>query len=281
MPSNRIFTGPRFVNKLQLIKNSGLSNLRIVSDFDRTLTQAFVDGRPTYTSYGILQQPGLLSEKFRRYSQQLFQTYRPLELANDLDEQTKTQKMNEWWTYSLQALIDEKLHQDIIKKVAQSDGFVWRSGATDFFSLTKENHIPMAIFSAGLGNVIQEYISHHQVLHEAVQVIANYLEFNDAGFAYKYLTPILHVANKNELTLIERNQQVLDLARKNVMLLGDQVGDASMSQEVADGCVLRIGFLNEEITAHLTKFQETFDVVITGDESLDFVNNLINDLIGN
>ncbi len=279
MLDQQIFIGPRFSTKLQAIKAAGLVNLRVVSDFDRTLTQAFVDGVPTYTSFGILQQPGLLSDRFRQYTQQLYQTYRPIELANDLDEQLKMKKMNEWWIYSLQALIDEKIHQDTIKQVVQQSGFVWRTGVLDFFQLTKQKAVPMAIFSSGLGNTIQEYIVHHQIADNLVQVIANFIEFNEAGYAHRYLTPVLHAANKTEATLRERHQRELDFARTNVILLGDQLGDSQMSQETGSGTVLKIGWLNEEITANLAKFQSIFDVVLTGDAPLDFVNDLMDDLI--
>lgn len=278
MLSCQIFTGPQLAHKLRVIQQAGLSNLRIVSDFDRTLTQAFVDDQPAFTSFSVLQQPGLLSDQFRQYSQQLYNIYRPLELDNSLDAQLKAQKMEEWWTYSLQALIDDQLHQDLIQQVVQNNSFKWRRGAVDLFTLTQQQQLPLAIFSSGLGNIIQAFVTHQQVPTKSMQIIANYLEFNQAGIAYKYLTPVLHAANKNELTLTERHQQVLDLTRKNVILLGDQIGDSYMSQETPDGCVLRIGFLNEAIDANLGKFQEMFDVVITGDASFDFVNNLVNDL---
>jgi 5'-nucleotidase len=275
---NQIFTGPNFDLKWQQIKTAGLTDLRVVSDFDRTLTQAFMAGKPTYTSFSILQQPGILSEKFRLYTQELFRTYRPIELANDLDEEYKNQKMEEWWTYTLQAIIDEKLHQDTILQVVQHEGFIWRAGATDFLKQIQQLELPFSVFSSGMGDVIKTFFKLQEIFPTQVEVIANYLEFNEAGYAYNFLTPVLHAANKNETTLKARQISENYTDRSHVLLFGDQIGDAQMSQDLPDNCVLRIGFLNEEIETNLSKFQQTYDAVVIGDGSFDFVNNLIDEI---
>ena len=65
--------------------------------------------------------------------------------------------------------------------------------------------------------------------------------------------------------------------RKNVLIMGDILDDVKMVRESQHEVVLKIGFLNDiSKNAHLTEeFSKTFDIVITGDGSLEPVNYLL------
>jgi cytosolic 5'-nucleotidase 3 len=58
--------------------------------------------------------------------------------------------------------------------------------------------------------------------------------------------------------------------RRNILLLGDSLGDADMSNglDVRDDQILRVGFLNENVNERLDHYLRRFDVVLTHDSSL-------------
>jgi len=60
-----------------------------------------------------------------------------------------------------------------------------------------------------------------------------------------------------------------------VLLLGDSLDDVGMVQGFDYKNLLKIGFLNENVGENLENFKKTFDVVLTGDPGMDFINNLL------
>ena len=69
------------------------------------------------------------------------------------------------------------------------------------------------------------------------------------------------------------------MQRKNVILLGDSIGDLKMGEGVKHQSQLTIGFLNHDIENLKELYMNSFDIVITNDESFEFVNMLLNQLI--
>jgi 5'-nucleotidase len=69
--------------------------------------------------------------------------------------------------------------------------------------------------------------------------------------------------------------------RKNVILLGDTLGDVQMIEWFDYKNLLKIWFLNDEKKTHLKSFTEVYDVVILNDGPLDFVNELLQKIIKN
>lgn len=54
----------------------------------------------------------------------------------------------------------------------------FRDGYKGFFDLLDEHHIPLLIFSAGVGDVLEEVIHQNQVFHSNVRIISNYMDFD-------------------------------------------------------------------------------------------------------
>ncbi len=63
--------------------------------------------------------------------------------------------------------------------------------------------------------------------------------------------------------------------RRNVLLVGDRLSDNKMIEGQDHNNILKISFYNEKTPTRLNDYQEIFDVVITGDGPLDFLNNLL------
>lgn len=55
-----------------------------------------------------------------------------------------------------------------------------RDGYKVFFDLLDEHRIPLLIFSAGVGDVLEEVIHQNQVFHPNVRIISNYMDFDRA-----------------------------------------------------------------------------------------------------
>jgi 5'-nucleotidase len=67
--------------------------------------------------------------------------------------------------------------------------------------------------------------------------------------------------------------------RKNVLLLGDGLGDIGMIMGFNYDNLIKIGFLNEEVEKCLEEYKNNYDIVILNDSDMNFVNELLKDLI--
>ena len=81
--------------------------------------------------------------------------------------------------------------------------------------------------------------------------------------------------NKNQ-SVVPPTQQ-----RRNVLLLGDGLGDVTMADGAATEpeCILKVGFLNENIEGLLPQYEDKFDLVITGDATLEEVQRTFSQYI--
>lgn len=110
-------------------------------------------------------------------------------------------------------------------------------------------NIPILVFSAGVGDVIDEALRHHNLMHDNVKVISNYMNYDANDKLVEFTGQLIHMYNKNETAVPHSASYFQDLAhRHNVILLGDSLGDLQMSQGVeSPGTVLTIGFLNDKV----------------------------------
>lgn len=58
-----------------------------------------------------------------------------------------------------------------------SSGF--RDGYKTFFNTLSQNNIPLFIFSAGIGDVLEEMIRQRKVFHPNIHIMSNYMEFDE------------------------------------------------------------------------------------------------------
>lgn len=55
-----------------------------------------------------------------------------------------------------------------------------RDGYKAFFDRLEEQRVPLLIFSAGVGDVLEEVIQQNGVFHPNVRIISNYMDFDQA-----------------------------------------------------------------------------------------------------
>ena len=91
--------------------------------------------------------------------------------------------------------------------------------------------------------------------------------------------PIIHTFNKDEALLQNTCFFPKVEKRKNIILIGDSLGDVNMAMGFAYNNIIRIGFLNDQVEENLENFKLAYDIVILGDGSFDYINELLAEII--
>jgi len=264
--------------KITKLKKQGVNGFHVVADFDRTLTKAYINGE-THTSYELLRKGKYLTSDYSPRSYALFYEYYPIEISETTPLEEKSKKMTEWWTKHYDLNIECGLSLDVIKEIVKKNKIQLRQGAEELLDLLAKNNIPILIFSAGLGDVIKEYLKSVNKLTKNVHIISNFFKFDKKGKAVSYTKPLIHTFNKNEIQVKHHKYQNEVIKRKNVILLGDDLGDLGMTKGIEHDTIIKIGFLNHHVEKFIDKFSEAFDAVILHDGTMDYVNKLVKEIL--
>ncbi len=257
---------------------SGANSIQVVTDFDKTLTTAVYNGTKTNTAISQMRQNNLLGEEYARKSFALFDMYHPIEIDPTIPLETKIPLMEEWWANHLRIIVDYGMNRKVVNKVIAIQSNYLRNGAKRFFNLISRNEVPLLILSSALGDVIEGVLKVHNLLTSNVHVISNYFEFDKKRNAIGYKGKIVHVFNKDESQIQGTPYYEKILKRKNVILMGDSLGDLKMVGQISYNEIIKIGFLVENVDLQLEDYKKNFDVILLGDGSLEFVNELLVEL---
>ena len=283
MMENIIIQNP---NKLKEIKKaiseSGAEKLHIISDFDRTLTYSFVDGQRRPSLIFVLRSGGYLTSDYAEKAQDLFDKYHPIEIDSNIAVSEKKEAMQQWWQDHFDLLIKSGLNKNDIEKAVASGKIKFRGGAQEFFDSLHSNKIPLIVLSAnGLGeDATSMFFEKNGGLYDNIHIISNSFEWNEKGDMIGFKKPIIHTMNKDE-TVIKNFSAIFQevKSRTNVLLLGDNMGDVGMIDGFDYENLIKIGFLNENIEENLEQYKENYDIVILNDSSMDYVNELLKELV--
>ncbi|XP_053120003.1 7-methylguanosine phosphate-specific 5'-nucleotidase [Hemicordylus capensis] len=263
-------------NIISALRKGGAGKLQVISDFDMTLTRFGFNGRRCPTSHNIIDNSRVISEEGRKKLKDLLHYYYPIEIDPYRTMEDKLPLMVEWWTKAHNLLSQQKiLKSDIAQMVKESDVML-RDGFNIFFDQLHQSRVPLFIFSAGVGDVLEEIIRQAGVFHPNVNVVSNYMDFNDSGILKGFREPLIHTYNKNN-TVLKNTEYFQQLCtRTNILLLGDSMGDLSMADGVTSlENILRVGFLNDRVEEQRGKYLEAYDIVLEKDETLDVVNGIL------
>ncbi|XP_040294768.1 7-methylguanosine phosphate-specific 5'-nucleotidase [Bufo bufo] len=269
---------PEKVRQLILaLKNGGDKKLQVISDFDMTLSRFQYNGERSPTCYNIIDNSKMISEDCRKKLKDLFNTYYPLEIDPNRTSQEKFPLMVEWWSKAHTLLCAQKIEKQMLSQVVKESQARLREGFEAFFDTLHLSEIPLFIFSAGIGDVLEEIIRQAGVYHPNIKVVSNYMDFDEQGVMTGFKGEIIHTYNKNNSVLrdTEYFQQISH--RSNILLLGDTLGDLTMSEGVtAVENILKIGFLNDKVEQLTNQFLQSYDIVLVRDETLDVANGILN-----
>ncbi|XP_002967154.2 cytosolic 5'-nucleotidase 3 isoform X1 [Selaginella moellendorffii] len=278
--------------KKRAIKAAGLSSLQVIADFDMTLTKYMVNGTRGQSTHALLNQ-GNAEYDLKR--QQLFDHYYPLETCPTIPVEQKTKLMEEWWGKTHNLLVEGGLTFKAIQTSVANAVIGFRSGVVELLEILEAKSVPVLIFSAGLADIIEEVM--RQKLHRSfknIRVVSNRMDFDGDGNLLGFKGKLIHVLNKNEHSLEmaaplhdDHGHEVVNNAkngyslvrdRRNVILLGDHIGDLGMSDGVDYDNRITIGFLNENINSWLSTYTTAFDIVVLNDGAMTSVLDLIQEL---
>ena len=262
------------------ISIGGPEKFHVLSDFDRTLTKAVVEGEEVPSIISVLRSEGYLTPDYPDKAQELFNHYHAIEIDPQVPSEEKKLAMREWWSRHFDLLIASGLQKKDIESAVASQKLQLRPGAAQFFEFLRERDIPLIVMSSsGLGvESISFFLNRQKLLSGNIQIVSNEFIWDDAGRAIAVKEPIIHAFNKAETVLDNFPFYNEIKERKNVLLLGDGLDDVEMITGFNYDNLIKVGFLNKNIEENLRLYREKFDVTITGDGNFDFINDLLIEL---
>lgn len=252
------------IDRLKLEK----TNFYVVADFDRTLTEGDSD-----STWGVFANANQVSEEYKERRTALFNKYRPIEIDQTISEEEKSKAMTDWWQAHINLFYEYGVKEEAVKNSIKSKTLNYRPGAKEFLRKMKELNVPVIIISAGIGNVIEEFLKFENDLYENIKIISNFITFENGEFK-EVSSEIIHALNKNIVRLDNESKKALE-DRKNILLLGDGMADLKMISEEDNKNAITVGFLDEKIDENLVHYNKGFDIVLTNNSSFEDVNKIL------
>ncbi|KAK1877615.1 Cytosolic 5'-nucleotidase 3 [Dissostichus eleginoides] len=267
---------------LQSMVKAGSNTVQVISDFDMTLTRFAYKGKRCPTCHNILDNSNLISNECREELKVLLDTYYPIEIDSARSIAEKLPLMVEWWTKAHNILVQQKIRKDLLATAVRDSDAMLREGYQLLFDHLHEHSIPLLIFSAGIGDILEEVIRQAGVFHSNVKVFSNYMDFDESGLLKAFKGELIHIYNKREGALLNTGHFQELRTRPNVLLLGDSLGDLTMADGVQDmENILKIGFLNDKVEERKQSYLDLYDIVLVQDETLEVPNAIMLYLTGN
>jgi cytosolic 5'-nucleotidase 3 len=272
--------------KLELFRELGVDSLQVVSDFDFTISKFNVNGSRGASCHRILEDCGLLSHDYHQQAQAIQRKYYPMEVDPNMDEETRVKFMIEWVERAHELLQASHLTNEIITQAVelgfQEKRFRLRDRVVDFFDVLKANDVPLLIFSAGIADVVEDVLQRTlqtQLDDYDITIISNRAIFEGPNNEIcGFVPPVLHVFNKKAVTFLDKPffQRLDTQRRENVLVLGDSLGDVTMTEGMnrSESHIIRVGFLNDRME-RLPQYEEVYDIVVLDDPGFDVPINIV------
>lgn len=267
---------------LQSMVKAGSNTVQVISDFDMTLTRFAYNGKRCPTCHNILDNSELISSDCKKQLKGLLDYYYPIEIDTSRPVEEKIPLMVDWWTKAHDILVAQNIRKDKLAMMVRESEAMLRDGYQLFFDHLNEHSIPLLIFSAGIGDILEEIILQARVFHPNVKVFSNYMDFDESGVLRAFKGELIHIYNKREGALLNTGHFQELRTRPNVLLLGDSLGDLNMADGVQDmENILKIGFLNDKVEERIQSYLDSYDVVLVEDETMEVPNAILLCLTGN
>ena len=244
-----------------------LNTFYVVADFDRTITNG-----NSQTSWSILAHSNLVSKSYIQERQALYDYYRPIEISETIDINTKMNLIKEWYKKHISLFVKYQITEEIFEK-SDTDLRImqFRPGAKEFIEFLYKNNIPLIVISAGIGNFIESFFKHNNCYFDNVYISSNKIIFQN-GIAVGVEDNIIHSFNKNEVSLPKYILEKLK-DKNNVILLGDQLSDLNMVDSSQHNLVINIGFQSDDYP--LETLTSNYDIVCESKDDYTTLKNLL------
>ena len=255
---------------MKYITNNKSENLKInpnnsylVIDFDKTIT-----AKESLDSWAASANPDIVGTQIVEEMDALCEKYEPIELSHTISKSEKEKHMEKWYGDCMNLYYKYGLtKENLIKSIKQSK-LLFRKGAKEFLQKCFQNNIPVIILSAGIGNVIEQFLKENNCYFENMYIISNFIEFNTEGKMKKFnQANMIHTLNKTMEGHLPKQilQKLQD--KEYAILIGDLVEDEQMIEKNKWNKTLKIGILNKKIEENLEVYQNHFDIVLTEEDA--------------
>ncbi|CAB4028553.1 cytosolic 5 -nucleotidase 3-like isoform X1, partial [Paramuricea clavata] len=256
-----------------------------IADFDGTLTRGSFKGEKAHSSFAVVARSALLPEDVEKKEKELRAKYYPIERSSDKTEEEKFKAMTEWWKGIFEILEEGGFQKQMIPEMVKNGTSVLREGGLYFLQRLDKEKIPLLVFSAGIGDIVQEVFVQQAAdstskLLDNITIISNYIKWDNEGNMEGIKGDILHSSNKGEFPAPLNYKDTTVKGRNNILLLGDNFGDVEMLNCVENAeTSLNIGFLNDNVNELRKNFEQLYDIVVVDPESMTLVSVLLMNLL--
>ncbi len=269
----------RYEQLVSTLREGGPSNLHVVADFDKTLTKGVWKGEKRFSLIELIRKYHYLPLGYVTEAYGLADTYRPWENDLSLSLEERKKRMVEWWSTHVHVMGKYGLSRKIVEKIIAEQELGPREGLSTFLDTLSAKQVPLLILSAAVTDLIEGFLRKEKMMHDNMHVISNAFAYDAAGIVTGYQSMIIHSLNKSEVAVRDSPYFPLVKNRPNVILLGDGLGDVEMADGLNHACVLKVGFLNDNVEKNLDAYTQAYDVVILNDGKMDFVNELLKEIL--
>jgi len=186
--------------------------------------------------------------------------------------------MEDWVREAHDLLIEYGFRRSLLSTAVKHAHLAVREGCQEIMDISAQAAVPLLVFSAGIADVLEEVCRQQlpKPLPDTVHVVSNRMLFSsfatsslpsssssptntieasnkdqevkEEGVLIGFTDPVFHVFNKRAASVLETSpyfHQDDYEHRKNVVLVGDSLGDLHMSDGLDAEEILRVGFLND------------------------------------
>lgn len=247
-------------------------NLYVIADFDHTITS-----KDSKSSWGVLETSTLQSKRSQKKSQEYLNYYIKKEKDPSIPFDEKKELMKEWANKNMDLFIENKLKKKDIDKISKSKNCMnLRNGVEDFFEFTYQNNIPLIIISAGITDIIENFLKANKLLYDNVHIISNKIKYSNniiAGFTEK----TIHVLGKDK-AIVPHNVKEIIKDKNQVLLLGDNIEDTYMIPKKLINSSIKIGFINGN-TENYKEYKKYFDYIFDDESTFTQIIEIIKGLM--
>ncbi len=245
----------------EIISKINKNNVYVILDFDRTITAE--DSADSWDASGKL-----LGKEFAEQLNKLYKIYRPIELDYSISMNEKEKAMVTWYGECMDLYLKYNLTQQKVKESVQKSDLIYRKGAKEFLEKLAQEKIPVIILSAGIGNVIKEFLQKTNCYFDNMYIISNFLEFDETGKMKKFdNTKIIHTLNKTMNGKLPKEFQSKIKNRTYKILVGDLIEDEKMVEKEEWNTTLKVAMLDKPTKENINLYKENFDLVLIKKEA--------------
>ena len=247
-------------------------NICVFIDYDKTITSSDSEDSWATSANKKVMGKGIFNELDK-----LCEKYGPIELDYTIDLKEKEKYIIEWYEKSMELYYTYHLTREKLKESIENSNLEVRKGAKDFLFKLYKNNVPVIILSAGIGNVIEQFLKKEECYYDNITIISNFIKFDKKGNMIRFDDDMIHGLNKNIDILGDLKVKEKIKTKEYRIVIGDLVEDIKMMGKYPEDKSLKIGFLNKNVTENLEVYKKNFDIILTeGNSFYDIENYIIN-----